>query len=260
MIVMNYFAIIIMGMTLGLLGGGGSILTVPILVYLFHLPPTVSTGYSLFLVGASAVIGAIQYYRKGLFDVRVGIIFSLPAFVGVYLVRSFIVPNLPSLIFTIGSFEVTKDILILSTFGIVMLAAGISMIRGRNDSEGEDKKLNYTLVMVEGLIVGALTGFVGAGGGFLIIPALVMLAGLPMKKAVGTSLGIIAVKSLLGFAGDIQHNPNIDWNFLGVLLFFSIIGIFLGGLVSKKIAGSKLKPGFGWFTLAMGVFLILKQI
>lgn len=249
-----------MGMTLGLLGGGGSILTVPILVYLFHLPPSTSTGYSLFLVGASAVIGAIQYYRKGLLDVKVGLIFSLPAFLGVYLVRSFLVPNLPSSIFTIGSFEVTKDILTLLTFGIVMLAAGISMIRGRKDSEGETKSINYFLVTIEGLVVGGLTGFVGAGGGFLIIPALVMLAGLPMKKAVGTSLGIISIKSLLGFVGDIQHNPNIDWSLLGTLLIFSITGIFLGEMVSKKVSGAKLKPSFGWFTLGMGIFLILKQI
>ena len=261
MMIINYSAVVLMGVTLGLLGGGGSILTVPILVYLFGLSATVSTGYSLFLVGASALIGAIQYYRKGIFNLRVGLIFSIPAFLGVYLVRSFVVPSLPETILTYNQFTLSKDVLILLVFGVVMLAAGVSMIRGRKDSENTTpKELNFALVVLEGLVVGAITGFVGAGGGFLIIPALVILAGLPVKEAVGTSLGIIAVKSLFGFIGDVQHNPNIDWPFLGLLLVFSVIGIFVGGLISKRIPASKLKPGFGYFTIVMGIFLIYKQI
>ena len=262
MVIISYIAVIIMGVTLGLLGGGGSILTVPILVYLFKIPASISTGYSLFLVGASALIGAVQYYRKKEFDLKVGAIFSVPAFLGVYLVRSYVVPQLPQHILSIGNYEITKDILILLTFSIIMLAAGISMIRGRkeNDETVARKPINPFLVTIEGLIVGGVTGFVGAGGGFLIIPALVLLAGLPMKKAVGTSLGIIAVKSLFGFIGDIQHNPNIEWSLLGLLLAFSIVGIFIGGLLSKRIPASKLKPGFGVFTLVMGVFLIIKQL
>ena len=260
MIVLSYFAIVLMGVTLGLLGGGGSILTVPILVYLFQLSATVSTGYSLFLVGASALIGAYRYYQKGELNLKVGVIFAMPAFLGVYLVRGFIVSKLPEVIFSFQNFSLTKDSFILSVFAIVMLAAGISMIKGRTETKGDEtKKINPMLVVLEGLVVGGITGFVGAGGGFLIIPALVILAGLPMKEAVGTSLGIIAVKSLLGFIGDIQQNPNIDWSFLGLLLVFSILGIFIGDLLSKKVPAQRLKPAFGYFTLVMGIFLIYKQ-
>ncbi len=251
---------VVMGATLGLIGGGGSILTVPILVYLLDVEPVLATGYSLFVVGLSALFGASNYMKQGLVNLNAGLIFAAPAFVGVFAARKFVVPALPEEIFSVGSFVVGKDLLVMGVFAIVMIMASVSMIRGRAESdavEGE-LKFNYPMIAVEGLVVGLVTGFVGAGGGFLIIPALVVLAKLPMKQAVGTSLMIIAVKSLFGFLGDLGNQP-IDWNFLGMFSALSIVGIYGGTYLAKFIPSSKLKPGFGWFVLVMGIFIIAKE-
>jgi len=146
-------------------------------------------------------------------------------------------------------------------FALVMLLASISMIRNnRKDSvESTEVKYNYPLIIIEGFVVGVLTGIVGAGGGFLIIPALVLLAKLPMKKAVATSLLIIAIKSLIGFIGDVE-NLDIDWVFLLSFTAISVIGIFIGIYLSNFIEGKKLKKGFGWFVLIMGVYIIYKEL
>lgn len=148
-------------------------------------------------------------------------------------------------------------------FAVVMILASISMIRpGKNKDADEHTPMtyNYPMILVEGALVGMLTGLVGAGGGFLIIPALVLLARMPMKLAVGTSLFIIAVKSLIGFTGDLQGTQIIDWKLLSSFTAFAVIGIFLGILLSKKISGDKLKKSFGWFVLIMGIYIIVKEI
>lgn len=258
---LGYFSALIMGSVLGLVGGGGSILAVPILVYLLNIAPSAATGYSLFVVGISALFGAIQYTRSGLIDFKIGSIFAVPAFIGVYLARKFIVPALPEIVFTVGSREITKDSFILSVFAVVMLVAAYSMVRKKSNSSASRKKpINIPLVAFEGVTVGLITGFVGAGGGFLIIPALVVLAGLDMKIAVGTSLFIIAAKSLIGFIGDIQSNPSIDWKLLVVFSLISVLGIFLGTQLSKKISSEKLKPAFGWFVFVMGGWILTKEL
>jgi uncharacterized membrane protein YfcA len=261
MIVAGYLGAIVMGGVLGLIGGGGSILTVPLLVYLLKVNPVEATGYSLAIVGTAAVFGAWDYYKRGLIDFKTGTVFAIPAFLGVYLVRRYLVPALPDPVFAIGSIEVAKDTLILVVFAIVMLAASVSMIRGRKDRGADpDKKLNIPIVAIEGIVVGGITGFVGAGGGFLIIPALVILAGLEMKVAVGTSLMIIAVKSLLGFTGDLQTLPSIDWTMLGIFIFLAVIGIQAGTRFSRKVSSAQLKPAFGWFVLIMGTGMLVKEV
>jgi uncharacterized membrane protein YfcA len=262
MMILGYFLAVVMGVVLGLLGGGGSILTVPILVYVFSVQVSTATGYSLFIVGVSSVFGFYGYANKRLVDYKVGFIFAVPAFIGVYFSRGYFVPWLPESIFTLNNYEVTKDILILAVFALMMILASISMIRGRKDRDSADviwDSRRYAIIAVEGLVVGVLTGFVGAGGGFLIIPALVILAGLEMKVAVGTSLMIISIKSLIGFIGDIQTNPNMDWTFLFIFTSFSVVGILLGTYLSKKIPSKKLKPIFGWFVLVMGTIILIKR-
>jgi hypothetical protein len=251
---------LVIGLTLGLLGGGGSILTVPVLVYLLGIDPVVSTGYSLFIVGLSALAGATSYYKKGLIDIKTAIVFGFPAIVGVYLARMFVVPAIPDDIFQIGAFMVTKNIGIMILFAVMMIAASVSMIKGRKNREANaDRKFNYPLILVEGLVVGLFTGLVGAGGGFLIIPALVVLSDLPMKMAVGTSLSIIAVKSLIGFVAEVQvHTP--DWMFLLSFSGLAVVGIFIGTKLSTVISGKKLKPLFGWFVLVMGVYILGKEM
>ena len=250
----------VIGLTLGLLGGGGSILTVPVLVYLMAIDPVVSTGYSLFIVGLSALAGSISYFRKDLVDVKTAVVFGIPSIAAVYLARKVVVPAIPQVIFTVGEFVMTKNIGIMVLFAVLMIAASYSMIKGRKDSAGEGEvRYNYPVILLEGLVVGLLTGLVGAGGGFLIIPALVLFTGLSMKMAVGTSLLIIAVKSLIGFVGDVQ-NYAIDWNFLLSFAAIAVVGIFLGSKLSNFVPGQKLKPAFGWFVLVMGVYILGKEL
>ena len=255
----GFAATILAGATMGLIGGGGSILTVPILVYLLEIPPVLATGYSLFVVGLSALVGSVNYFKLGLVNLKAGTIFAVPAFVGVFLARKYLVPALPVEIFNLGNLVVGRDLIVMGVFATVMILASVSMIRGGSESEQEGElQFNYPMIALEGLIVGAVTGFVGAGGGFLIIPALVVLAKLPMKQAVGTSLMIIAVKSLFGFLGDLG-NQSIEWGFLALFCLLSIIGIYLGTYLSRFVSSAKLKPGFGWFVLIMGLFILAKE-
>lgn len=259
--IIGYIASIAIGISLGLIGGGGSILTVPVLVYLFGLDAVMATGYSLFIVGLTSAVGSVDYYRKGLINVKTAIIFGIPSIAAVYATRAFIVPAIPDEVFAIGGFVVSKALLLMLLFAVLMIAASYSMIRKdkkkAEDNAGE-QKFNYPLILAEGGIVGVLTGLVGAGGGFLIIPALVVLSKLPMKMAVGTSLAIIAAKSLIGFSGELG-SASIDWTFLLTISAFAIVGIFVGTALSKKIDGAKLKPAFGWFVLVMGIYIILKE-
>ena len=258
--ILGYFSALLVGLTLGLLGGGGSILTVPILVYVLGVSPVLATAYSLFVVGTTSLIGAGRNMIKAMVDIKVAIVFAIPAFIAVYLTRRYIVPAIPEEIFTIGDFILTKDLAVMLFFAIIMLAASVSMIKGRKEKEVDtNAKLKLPYIVIEGLVVGVLTGLVGAGGGFLIIPALVLLANLPMKRAVATSLVIIAVKSLIGFMGDVQ-NLTIDWPFLLTFTGFSIIGIFIGIYLNKFIDGKSLKKGFGWFVLVMGIYIIAKEL
>ena len=259
--IIGYILSSVVGISLGLIGGGGSILTVPILVYVFGLGPEISTSYSLFIVGLTAFAGSINYYRNGLVNMKAALIFSVPSLIAVFLTRKFIMPALPDVIMTIGSFQYTRPMFIMTVFAALMIAASISMIRKSKTPDPSKMKPghHYTLIFLEGAVVGMLTGFVGAGGGFLIIPALVLLAGLPMKEAVGTSLLIIGIKSLLGFTGDISAGVNIDWMFLAIVSVFTIAGIYVGSTLAKKIHGDKLKPVFGWFVLVMGIYIMLRE-
>ncbi|MBK8846641.1 MAG: sulfite exporter TauE/SafE family protein [Bacteroidetes bacterium] len=257
----GYIASILIGVALGLIGGGGSILTVPVLVYLFMIDTIAATSYSLFIVGITSAVGSINYFRNGLVNIRTAVIFGIPSIIAVFLTRAYIVPAIPQEVFSLGGFVVTKSILLMLLFAVLMIAASYSMIK--KDKKSSDEKpvtqqFNYPLILIEGAAVGILTGLVGAGGGFLIIPALVMLSKLPMKEAVGTSLVIIAAKSLIGFFGE-GGDTVIDWPLISKVSAFAIIGIFLGSYLSKKIVGAKLKPAFGWFVLVMGIYIIIKE-
>ncbi|WP_373056730.1 sulfite exporter TauE/SafE family protein [Zunongwangia sp. H14] len=259
--ILGYFGALTIGVVLGLIGGGGSILTVPVLVYLLAINPVTATAYSLFVVGTSSLVGAINNIKKKLVDFKTAIVFAIPAFIAVYLTRKFLVPAIPHQLFSIGGFEITKDIAIMLFFAIIMVLASVSMILEKKPEVKPSGKVqfNYPLIIIEGVVVGMLTGIVGAGGGFLIIPALVLLAKLPMKKAVATSLLIIAIKSLIGFIGDVQ-NQEIEWKFLLIFTGLSILGIFLGVYLNRFIDGGKLKKAFGWFVLFMGIYIIWKEI
>lgn len=259
-----YILAAVIGISLGLIGAGGSILTVPVLVYLAGVDPILATAYSLFVVGSTALVGGIQNSIRKLVDFKTAIIFGIPSIIAVYATRAFIMPAIP-MEFGFGAWSVGKGTAILLLFAGLMVATSLSMIRsGRKPSELDtveavEHSHHFGLVILEGVGVGVLTGLVGAGGGFLIIPALVLLAGLDMKRAVGTSLFIIAMKSLIGFGGDIQIGTSIDWPFLLVFTFSSVVGIFIGSWLTKFVDGARLKKAFGWFVLVMGIYMIIRE-
>ncbi len=261
-VLIGFAAAIIIGISLGLIGGGGSILTVPVLVYILEVDPVLATAYSLFVVGSTSLVGSFTYMQKKLVDYKTALVFAIPSFIAVFLTRKFLVPALPDPLFTITGLEISKNVGIMVFFAIIMLAASISMITGKkckDCDENEPVRFNIPMIALEGSVVGVITGIVGAGGGFLIIPALVILARLPMKMAVGTSLLIIAAKSLIGFLGDLG-TQTIDWKMLLIFTGLSIIGIFIGSALSKKVNEKILKTGFGWFVLAMGIYIITKEL
>lgn len=264
LLIIGYILAALVGLSLGIIGGGGSILTVPILVYLFGVKASLATAYSLVVVGTTALIGAITYARSKMIDFKTGAIFAVPSFLGVYLTRRFVMPSIPDPVTHIGQFTLAKNSLIMGVFAVIMVWASVTMIRRKKvvapeETSEQAAPRNYLLIAIEGIVVGGITGFVGAGGGFLVIPALVVLARVPMKIAVGTSLMIIAAKSLFGFLGDLQTSTNIDWGFLALFTGIAAIGILGGSYLAKFIPGKKLEPAFGWFVLVMGLFIMTKE-
>jgi uncharacterized membrane protein YfcA len=257
----GYIASIIIGITLGLIGGGGSILTVPVLVYLFSVDAVLATTYSLFIVGTTSVVGSISYFKKDLVNIKTAIIFGIPSIISVYFTRAFILPAIPQNIITIGNFFITKSILLMLLFSALMIFASFSMIKKNKqvDQQFNDAKyISTILIIMQGILIGLVTGLIGAGGGFLIIPALSTLLRMEIKNAIGTSLLIIAFNSLFGFAISAIHF-SIDWFFLLKILTLAITGVLLGSYLSRNIDGKKLKPAFGWFVLVMGIYIIIKE-
>lgn len=257
--IIGYIVSVFIGFLLGLLGGGGSILSIPILVYLFNIEPVLASAYSLFIVGATSLAGAIPKYRDHLVNIKTGILFGIPSIITIFSTRKWIVPSIPNVVYQTQSFTITKRILLLGIFALLMLLASIPMIRGRRERKNKGEHFYIIPVILEGIVIGFLTGLVGAGGGFLIIPALVILTGLPMKTASGTSLFIIAINSLIGFTGDLL-NTAMNWPFLLSVTVIAIIGVHFGNVYSRKIPGVKLRKAFGWFTLAMGSWILFKEL
>ena len=260
--IVGYIASLLIGISLGLIGGGGSILTVPVLVYLFGLQPLVATSYSLFVVGSTSLVGAINNFKKGLVNVKAALLFGSSSIATVFLTRKFFVPLIPKNIITIKGIDITESLVVMVLFAFLMLLSSVSMIRSKKmeTKQTECKSCyRFTKLIGYGIAIGLVTGLLGAGGGFLLIPALVFLFKMPMKQAIGTSLLIIALNSLIGFAGDLGHF-SIDWLFLSRITIIAVAGILLGGVIGKKMHGDKLKKGFGWFVLAMGIFILIREI
>ncbi|WP_298781864.1 sulfite exporter TauE/SafE family protein [uncultured Polaribacter sp.] len=258
--IFGYISALIIGVSLGLIGGGGSILAVPVLAYLFSVNEKLATAYSLFIVGASALVGGLKQHFKGLVDWRTAIVFGIPAIIGVSLVRHFVVPTLPNILFKIENFEFTRRMGMFGLFALLMIPAAFSMQKERKEKETTGViKYNYPLIIIEGLVVGAITGMIGAGGGFLIIPALVILASVKMKIAVATSLIIIAFKSLIGFFLGDAFTMEIDWKFLVVFTSISLVGIFIGSYIGNFIDGKKLKKSFSYFIFAMSILIFYME-
>lgn len=258
----GYIVAALIGISLGLIGGGGSILTMPVLVYLFNISPVLATSYSLFIVGSTSLVGSIINYRKGYVNIKTALLFGLSSVLTVFAIRKFLIPKIPLHIVSIAGFEVTTPLLTMLLFATLMIVAATSMIRNRTivykklDYPGKSKVLKLLFL---GICIGMVTGLLGAGGGFLLIPVLVLLLHQPMKTAIGTSLLIIATNSLLGFTGDL-NNFKMDWTLLLTVSGISAAGMFIGVLLSQKIKGELLKKTFGWFVLLMGSYIIVKEL
>lgn len=260
MVVLGYIGAGIMGLSLGLIGGGGSILAVPILVYLFGIAPEEATVYSLFVVGLTSLTGSLNHLRMGNIHWPAVFWFGLPSITAVFFTRFWVIPALPDPVFSFDGFVLHKDNLLLLAFALVMVLAAWRMIRRKEKADRDStEKPNFTRLTLQGLLVGFITGMLGAGGGFLIIPALVVLARLPMKRAIGTSLVVIACNALLGFLISLGHLPEIDWKLLLTFAAVATAGIILGSQLTRKIAGSRLRNAFGWFVLAMGIYIIAER-
>jgi uncharacterized membrane protein YfcA len=254
----GYLLAVLIGIFLGIFGGGGSLLAVPVFAYIFSLDEKVATAYSLFTVGISSIVGTIK--QLGNIEWKVTLIFGIPSIIAVWLTRFFIIPNLPEIIFDNESFIITRRMLIFGIFTFLLLISSFSMIF---ETSKNVKPINiknfYVLIIIEGFIVGGLTGFVGAGGGFLIIPALIILIGLDIKKAIATSLIIIALKSTFGFfLGDVMV-MNIDWDFLIYFTLLTSLGVIIGTYFGKSIDKLKLKKWFGIFIMVIAISILFKE-
>ncbi|QCU77026.1 sulfite exporter TauE/SafE family protein [Citricoccus sp. SGAir0253] len=242
---------VLIGVSLGLLGGGGSILTVPILTYVAGLPAKEAIAASLFVVGTTSVVSVISHARKGRVKWRTGLVFGGASMAGAF-GGGLLGGHVPGTILMIA-------------FALMMVATAAAMIRGRKKSAapGEDgdgaRKLPVVKVILEGLVVGLVTGLVGAGGGFLVVPALVLLGGLSMPAAVGTSLVVIAMKSFAGLGGYLT-SVQLDWGLVAGVTVAAILGSLVGARLTGIIPEAALREGFGFFVLAMGVFVLVQEL
>lgn len=256
---LSLVAIGFVGLLLGLLGGGGSVLILPLLVYLVGIDPVMATCYSLVIVGSAALFGATKYLRQGLVDLRSVVTFGIPSVAGVFLTRFVLMPAIPDILLTHDRFPLSKNTLVMVVFAILILASAMSMIRKSDKAQIVATSRGVWVSIFAGMLLGLTTGFVGAGGGFMIVPALIFLLGVPIRKAIGTSLFIIAMKSLLGFGADAVVLEGIQWGLLLKFTIAAVVGILIGVRLNRLVPAEKLKVSFGWMILAVGVAILLRE-
>lgn len=256
---LGYFGILLMGITLGIIGGGGSIIALPIMVYLFKIPADEAIVYSLFIIGCTSIFASISNIKQKNFDAVTACKFGAASVLMVAITRSCIVPNIPTILFTFNHIHIYKSAVLLLLFAILMLVASLKMITNNNPANA-DANPNSLFLIFRGAAIGVLTGLIGAGGGFLIVPTLIYHANLTIKKAIGTSLLIIGANSLIGFGISTIHTPVHNWQQLITFISIAIAGAVIGMAVSKKISNQKLKIVFGWFVLITGLYIIVKEL
>ena len=249
----------LIGVTLGMMGSGGSILTVPVLVYVLHVDPNLATTYSLFAIGMASLAGSIVNFSKGTIDFRKVLDFGFPSIITVFLTRQFLLPFIPD-VFNIGPWIIHQNTVLMIFFAGIMILSAFSMINRKIGQNWKtERKYSRGITIVQGIGVGFITGVVGAGGGFLIIPALINFYKMPLAKAVSTSLTIIAINSLFGLAGDIEKFNLFDWNLVLQYTGLLIIGMFLGFYLTRFFKGNQLKRILGYLIFFVGILIILKE-
>jgi uncharacterized membrane protein YfcA len=260
-LMLTYLLAFVIGTILGLTGGGGSILTVPVLVYVAGRSPMEAVRESLFVVGITALAGTLEYARRKLVSFRAAIVFALPSMAAVFLMRRYMLPLIPDQLLTWQGFILTKGTALMVLFALLMLIMAFSMLRKRQEVPlGQTHQFQYDLIGTQGFAVGVITGLLGAGGGFIIVPALVLLAGLPMKLAVGTSLLIISLNTLTGFLGDLTLAWQLDWHFLLVFSLVATSGVLLGSFFSGRLSAQRLRKGFAFFLLLTASYVLVMEI
>ena len=251
---MIYVIAVLIGTTLGLIGAGGAIVAVPVFVYLYNIPPTLASGYALFVVAVASAVASAQYMRQRLVDGRAVAAFGSTTLVSIAITRSLALPMIPDVV--VG---LERDTLLMLAFAMVLLFAAYGMLRKTPKPETE-APAHMGRLAAYGTVIGVISGILGVGGGFLMTPALVLWAGLDMKRAVATSLVLISANSAIGVAADLTGGVDYDWTFVTTFTVMTTVGIVLGTLLSKRIDGQRLKKGFGWFILAIGIAVTIREL
>ncbi len=260
MLVAGYIISLLIGLVLGTIGGGGSILTVPVLIYLFGLSPVLATSYSLFIVGVTSCIGAVRNLKHNHVNHRIAILFGGTSTLVVLVVRRYLLPWLATKSVIINKLVFPYSLVMMLVFSLFMLAAAWLMIADvRIMKRGEHVRHEAASLIGIGILLGLVTGFIGIGGGFIIVPSLVLILNLPMKEAVGTSLAIITFTTLVGFITDTRHVA-MDWPLLLSITAVSLTGLLTGNIFSRKLPALALKKIFGWFVLVVGCFILVKEV
>jgi uncharacterized protein len=257
---LGYASLIGVGLLLGMMGGGGSILSMPILVYLFSLDVVVASSYSLFIVGTTSMVGTMLKQRDSFIDIPAVLQLGVPSLLATFLTRKWIVCSIPDVLFMVGSVAVTRRALLLSVFATVVIISSVMVIHSRQSSTSYEStsRPNPLALILAGLGVGFLSGLAGVGGGFLILPALILFAGLRFNVAVGSALPIIAMNSLVGFVGGVYSHP-VNWIFLASISMLATFGIFIGDHFASRFSPNTLKRIFGWSALMLGIWILIKE-
>ncbi|RAJ02446.1 hypothetical protein LX64_03461 [Chitinophaga skermanii] len=259
MFIVGIIAAFFIGISLGMIGGGGAILTMPVLVYLLGIPPMLATTYSLFIVGVSSAVGAVLHKPQLRTNGRVIMLFGGVSMFVVFLVRKFLVPHIPTILFSNEHITISSAHVTMLLFAALMCVAGIAMLRDRAEKPAHTTKHSNSLLIIYGIATGLITGLLGAGGGFILMPALVLIIGMPIQQALGTSLFLIALNTLTGFVIDITH-IDLHWTFLFFLTAIAFAGMLAGWKWGKRVPAAQLKMLFGFFLVAVAAFIFLIEM
>lgn len=244
---------------MGLTGAGGSILSVPVFTYLAKIDVVTATAYSLFVVGLTAFAGTLTHLKRKTLRIKEGLYYGIPSVISIILTREYFVQHLPEIFVKFNGYEITKQNFLMGLFSIFMIAAGLSMIKEKKIAvEENNPEINLLSLSLQGLLLGVVMGLLGAGGGFLIVPALVQIAKMPIKSAIATSMMIISVNAFSGFFGSIQF-VEINWGFLISFGALMVAGVIAGSIFSTKINAKILKPAFGYFIILISILIIYKE-
>lgn len=255
-----YFLASFVGIMVGLLGGWGSILAVPLLVYVFGVDPVLATSYSLWLIGVSSLIAVIPKYMIGQVKFTMSLLVGIPSILWVLLVRQVLLPLIPE-VFVIWGAILTRWFVVMMVFAVVMFFSALSLLSSRPSADQDDLLHRSPLVMtLMWLLIGWLAWFVGAGWWFLIIPLLVFFTKIPIKKAIGTSLLIVAIQSLFGFIGDVVSGVDIDWTLMAIIVLISILGMFVGHYIHRYTHSHRIQTLFGYIVLCMSIVILVEEL